>query len=59
LLQATADTRNTPLTQERLRSAGVTVVAADRRSPGYLKKFLVGEIAQWAEIIKASGVSLD
>ena len=45
--------------QNRLRNAGVTVVAADRRSPDYLKKFLVGEIAQWAEIIKASGVSLD
>jgi tripartite-type tricarboxylate transporter receptor subunit TctC len=59
LLQATADTLNSPETQERLRSAGVTVVAADRRSPDYLKTFLVGEIAQWAEIIKASGVSLD
>jgi hypothetical protein len=45
--------------QERLRSAGVTVVATDRRSPDYLKKFLVSEIAQWAGIIKASGVSLD
>jgi tripartite-type tricarboxylate transporter receptor subunit TctC len=59
LLRATADTLNTPSTQERLRNAGVTVVAADRRAPDYLKKFLVAEIAQWAEIIKASGVSLD
>jgi len=59
LLQATADTLDTPLTQERLRSAGVTVVPADRRSPEYLRKFLAGEIALWAEIIKASGVSLD
>jgi tripartite-type tricarboxylate transporter receptor subunit TctC len=59
LLRATADTLNTPLTQERLKNAGVTVVAADRRAPDYLKKFLVGEIAQWAAIIKASGVSLD
>jgi tripartite-type tricarboxylate transporter receptor subunit TctC len=59
LLHATADTLNTPETQNRLRNAGVTVVAADRRSPDYLKKLLVGEIVQWAEIIKASGVSLD
>ena len=36
----------------------VTVVAPDRRSPDYLKKFLGSEIAQWAGIIKASGVSL-
>ena len=59
LLRATTDTLNTPETQDRLRNAGVTVVAADRRSPDYLKTFLAGEIAQWAEIIKASGVSLD
>jgi tripartite-type tricarboxylate transporter receptor subunit TctC len=59
LLRATTDTLNTPATQDRLRNAGVTVVAADRRSPDYLKPFLAGEIAQWAEIIKASGVSLD
>jgi tripartite-type tricarboxylate transporter receptor subunit TctC len=59
LLDATAETLNTPTTQERLRSAGVTVVAIDRRSPDYLKKFLGSEIAQWARIIKASGVSLD
>jgi tripartite-type tricarboxylate transporter receptor subunit TctC len=59
LLDATAETLNTPTTQERLRSAGVTVVAIDRRSPDYLKKFLGSEIAQWAGIIKASGVSLD
>ncbi len=59
LLDATAETLNTPTTQERLRSAGVTVVATDRRSPDYLKKFLGSEIAQWAGIIKASGVSLD
>jgi tripartite-type tricarboxylate transporter receptor subunit TctC len=59
LLDATADTLNTPSTRERLRNAGVTIVAPDRRSPDYLKRFLVGEIAQWAEIIKASGVNLD
>jgi tripartite-type tricarboxylate transporter receptor subunit TctC len=59
LLSATAETLNTPTTQERLRNAGVTVVAADRRSPDYLKMFLVSEIAQWAAIIKASGVSLE
>jgi tripartite-type tricarboxylate transporter receptor subunit TctC len=59
LLAATAETLNTPTTQERLRHAGVTVVALDRRSPGYLKTFLMSEIAQWASIIKASGISLD
>jgi tripartite-type tricarboxylate transporter receptor subunit TctC len=59
LLNATAETLNTPTTQERLRNAGVTVVTTDRRSPDYLKTFVVSEIAQWAAIIKASGVNLD
>jgi tripartite-type tricarboxylate transporter receptor subunit TctC len=59
LHNATAETLNTPTTQERLRNAGVTVVSTDRRSPDYLKMFVVSEIAQWAEIIKASGVNLD
>jgi len=59
LFTATSQTLNTPTTQERLRTAGVTVVASDRRSPDHLRMFLVTEIAQWAEIIKASGVSLD
>ena len=59
LFTATAQTLNTPTTQERLKTAGVTVVAPDRRSGDHLKMFLVTEIAQWADIIKASGVSLD
>jgi tripartite-type tricarboxylate transporter receptor subunit TctC len=59
LFNATAEILNNPKTQERLRTAGVTVVAADRRSPDYLKTFLGSEIAHWAAIIKAAGVSLD
>jgi tripartite-type tricarboxylate transporter receptor subunit TctC len=59
-LHATAvATLDTPSTQERLKEVGVTVVAADRRSPDYLKRFLNGEIEKWAVTIKASGVSLD
>jgi tripartite-type tricarboxylate transporter receptor subunit TctC len=56
---AAVETMNTPATQERLKNVGVTVVAPDRRSPDYLKKFLDQEIAIWAATIKASGVSLD
>jgi tripartite-type tricarboxylate transporter receptor subunit TctC len=59
LLKATAQTLDMPTTQEQLRHAGVTVVAGDRRAPDYLKTFVVSEVAQWAAIIKASGVSLD
>jgi tripartite-type tricarboxylate transporter receptor subunit TctC len=59
MLAATADTLDSPATKDRLRKAAVTVVAADRRSPDYLKKFVDSEITSWAAIIKQSGVSLD
>jgi tripartite-type tricarboxylate transporter receptor subunit TctC len=50
---------NDPATAERLRKTGVSVVAAGRRSPDYLKTFTENEIAAWAATIKASGVALD
>jgi tripartite-type tricarboxylate transporter receptor subunit TctC len=56
---AAVATLDTPSTQERLKEVGVTVVAAERRSSDYLKRFLNGEIEKWAVTIKASGVSLD
>src|SRR4051812_44522968 len=56
---ASVATLDTPSTQERLKEVGVTVVAPDRRSSDYLKRFLNGETEKWAVTIKASGVSLD
>jgi hypothetical protein len=38
---------------------GTTVVAPELRSQEYLQKFLDSEIAKWAVVIKASGVTLD
>jgi hypothetical protein len=35
----------------------VTIPAAERRTPEYLAKFVVTEIARWAGPIKASGAS--
>jgi tripartite-type tricarboxylate transporter receptor subunit TctC len=59
LHDATVATLDTASVQQRLKDVGVSVVAPDRRSPDYLKKFLHSEIEKWAVIIKASGVSLD
>lgn len=56
---ATAQTLDSQATQDRLKKAGVTVVAPERRSAEYLKKFVDSEVANWATTIKASGVSLD
>jgi tripartite-type tricarboxylate transporter receptor subunit TctC len=48
-----------PATQERLKNAGVSIVAPERRSADYLKTFVDDEVAAWAATIKASGVALD
>ena len=50
---------DTPAVATRLREVGTTVVARERRSPSYLRKFLDDEIRRWAETIKASGVKLN
>jgi len=52
-------TMDTPSVAERLKGVGVTIVAPDRRSPEYLRKFLGSEIEKWATIIKSSGITLD
>ena len=41
-----------PFMQARLRQIGADVVAPERRSPAYLQKFVVAEIAKWASDLK-------
>ncbi len=53
---AVVDAMNTPTVQARLREAGATVVAPERRSPDYLQRFIESEIAKWAGPIKAAGI---
>lgn len=48
---------DTPTFQDRLNSLGVEIVAAERRSPEYLARFLKDEIAKWTAPIKAAGIS--
>lgn len=59
LHSAAADMMNSPAVAAQLKKVGTTFVAADRRSPDYLKKFLDDEIEKWGVVIKASGVTLD
>jgi tripartite-type tricarboxylate transporter receptor subunit TctC len=56
---ATLVTIETPSVQERLKELGATVVEPARRSPDYLKKFVVSEVEKWAVAIKVSGISID
>ena len=59
LHEATQKALTDPATQQRLKNAGVSIVATDRRSAHYLKTFVDDEIAAWAATIKESGVALD
>jgi len=59
LNDATSQAIDTPAIKERLHELGVTGVAPERRSPEYLAKFVVDEIARWAGPIKANGLQMD
>ena len=59
LNQATLAALDSPTLQEQMKKIGGNIVAPDRRSTEYLGKFLESEIARWAEIIKANGLTLD
>ena len=59
LHDAAVKAMDNPATKERLQGIGAMVVAPDRRSPEYLDGFVKSEIAKWAVLIKASGISMD
>lgn len=59
LNDATSRALDTPATKTRLHELGVTAVAPEHRSPEYLAKFVVDEIARWAGPIKANGLQVD
>ena len=50
---------DTPSVQEQLKDVGAVAVAPERRSPGYLHKFVLSEIAKNAAPIKAAGLAMD
>ena len=59
LAKASNDAVETLAVRERFKGIGVTIPAAERRTPEYLTKFVPAEIERWARPIKASGVSED
>jgi tripartite-type tricarboxylate transporter receptor subunit TctC len=50
---------DTPAIKQRMQDIGVDGVAPERRSPQYLAKFVVDEIARWAGPIKAAGLQVE
>jgi tripartite-type tricarboxylate transporter receptor subunit TctC len=59
LNEATSEAMDTPAIKSRMQEIGVIGVTPDRRSPQYLAKFVVDEIARWAGPIKAAGLQVD
>ena len=59
LHDVTTATLDTPLVVERLKKAGVTVIAPGLRTPEYLSKFVGTEVEKWGAMIKASGISIE
>jgi tripartite-type tricarboxylate transporter receptor subunit TctC len=59
IVKKLSDAMDTPAIKNRMHEIGITGVALERRSPEYLAKFVVGEIARWAGTIKANGLQVD
>jgi tripartite-type tricarboxylate transporter receptor subunit TctC len=57
LHDATVVAMATPAIQERLAGLGYTMIDSDRQSSAYLQKFVEREIAKWADVIRAAGVT--
>jgi tripartite-type tricarboxylate transporter receptor subunit TctC len=59
LHEATIAAMETPALQARLLESGAIVVAPDRRSPDYLRRFVDSEIEKNAKPLKAAGIAMD
>jgi tripartite-type tricarboxylate transporter receptor subunit TctC len=59
LNHAMLETMRTPAVRERLAAVGLKIVSEDRATPAYLDAFVKSETAKWADLIRASGISID
>jgi len=59
LTEVTHATMETPAIKTRMTEIGVTGVVPERRTPEYLAKFVVDEIARWEGPIKSGGLQVD
>jgi tripartite-type tricarboxylate transporter receptor subunit TctC len=59
LNHAMVEALKTPSIHEKLDAVGLNLVSPDRATPAYLDSFVKSEIAKWATLIKASGISMD
>jgi tripartite-type tricarboxylate transporter receptor subunit TctC len=59
LNKAMSDTLDDPAVKERLESLGLEIATPERRTPDYLAKFVADEVARWAKVVHAAGISAD
>jgi len=59
LRDATVETMETKSVQEQLLASGAIVVAPERRSTEYLRRFVDTEIEKNGAPIKAAGISME
>ena len=59
LNKAMSDTLDDPKVRERLEDLGLEIASPERRTPDYLAKFVPEEVARWAKVIHAAGISAD
>jgi len=57
LNRAMSDTLDDPVVSKRLQDLGLEIVAPERRTPEYLATFLPKEVARWAKVVHAAGIS--
>jgi putative tricarboxylic transport membrane protein len=57
LNRAMSDALDDVTVSKRLENLGLEIVAPERRTPEYLAKFVPEEVARWAKVIQAAGIS--
>jgi tripartite-type tricarboxylate transporter receptor subunit TctC len=59
LAQASNEAVESQMVRDRFKQIGVVVPSKERRTPEYLRKFVVTETERWAGPIKSSGAVID
>jgi tripartite-type tricarboxylate transporter receptor subunit TctC len=59
LNKAMSDTLDDPAVRGRLEQLGLEIATPERRTPDYLAKFVPEEVARWAKVVHAAGISAD
>src|SRR5579863_3729960 len=57
LNKAMSDTLDDPVVAKRLQDLGLEIVAPAHRTPAYLAKFQADEVARWAKVVHAAGIT--